>query len=265
MDPILDGKTIDGFPAYRVTPDGNIWSLYVRGSHRLADEFRLMKFGVRTTNYKSRHRRVILIAPNGDRHSENVHVLILTAFRGPCPEGMEGCHNNGNGTDNRLDNLRWDTRTSNQQDRLKHGTACEGEDHYLTKLTDEIVVEIRKEYSEGVSLRRLAQKHNVVEGTIRFIVQRKTWKHLKETHEVYQEVPTRGVWARSRQLKSATTDSDIGTEKSLLIDLNPEMGTRGKRKQPERLNEETPLVGDAIVRSHGNNNHERLAEMTNPA
>ena len=51
--------------------------------------------------------------------------------------------------------------------------------------------------------------------------------------------------------------------KSSLIDSNPVMATRGKRKQPERLSEKTPK-GDAIVRSHGKQNYERAAEMTVP-
>lgn len=54
--------------------------------------------------------------------SHYVHELVLTAFVGPCPEGMEGCHNNGNGLFNSLTNLRWDTRSENTFDRVRHGT-----------------------------------------------------------------------------------------------------------------------------------------------
>jgi hypothetical protein len=50
-----------------------------------------------------------------------VHHLVLSAFVGPMPEGLEGCHNNGDPADNRLTNLRWDTRASNCLDTLKHG------------------------------------------------------------------------------------------------------------------------------------------------
>jgi hypothetical protein len=56
---------------------------------------------------------------------------------------------------------------------------------------------------------------------------------------------------------------------SLVIDSNAEMPTRAKQAndagQAERLSPETPLhAGGAIVRSHGNRNRERLAEMTSP-
>ena len=52
-----------------------------------------------------------------------IHHLVLTAFAGPRPEsGMHACHNNGIGTDNRLDNLRWDTPAANVNDQIRHGT-----------------------------------------------------------------------------------------------------------------------------------------------
>lgn len=46
----------------------------------------------------------------------SVHQLVMLAFVGPRPEGMEVCHSNGNGLDNRLENLRYDTRVENCRD-----------------------------------------------------------------------------------------------------------------------------------------------------
>ena len=51
-----------------------------------------------------------------------VHRAVLLAFVGPAPAGTEGCHNNGNPGDNRLSNLRWDTRSANNLDAVAHGT-----------------------------------------------------------------------------------------------------------------------------------------------
>jgi len=42
-----------------------------------------------------------------------VHHLVLEVFVGPRPEGTVACHNNGDGYDNRVRNLRWDTRKAN--------------------------------------------------------------------------------------------------------------------------------------------------------
>lgn len=51
-----------------------------------------------------------------------IHRLVLEAFVGSCPVGKEGCHNDGNGENNFVKNLRWDTRYGNMQDKKKHGT-----------------------------------------------------------------------------------------------------------------------------------------------
>lgn len=50
------------------------------------------------------------------------HILVLEAFVGPKPVGMQCCHNNGIPDDNRLINLRWDTPKNNIHDRRFHGT-----------------------------------------------------------------------------------------------------------------------------------------------
>ena len=53
--------------------------------------------------------------------SKTVHKLVLEAFVGQAPPGLEACHNNGNHEDNRLENLRWDTKSSNVLDQVRHG------------------------------------------------------------------------------------------------------------------------------------------------
>lgn len=57
-----------------------------------------------------------------DRKLIPVHQLVALAFIGPRPDGMDVCHNNGDGQDNRPGNLRYDTRTSNNRDTVAHGT-----------------------------------------------------------------------------------------------------------------------------------------------
>lgn len=60
---------------------------------------------------------------DGKRQSVRVvHQLVLEAFVGPRPEGYEACHNNGDPSDNRVENLRWDTKSANALDSVRHGT-----------------------------------------------------------------------------------------------------------------------------------------------
>lgn len=63
----------------------------------------------------------VCLKVHGQSKTFSVHRLVLQAFVGPCPRGQEGCHNNGQSLDNRLSNLRWDTRSSNILDTVKHG------------------------------------------------------------------------------------------------------------------------------------------------
>ena len=58
----------------------------------------------------------------GLRRNFYVHHLVLVTFVGPCPPGMEGCHWNDIPGDNRLVNLRWDTRRANALDSIRNGT-----------------------------------------------------------------------------------------------------------------------------------------------
>ena len=51
----------------------------------------------------------------------NVGALVLSAFRGPRPEGQCCRHLNGDFTDNRLGNLAWGTPKDNAQDMIRHG------------------------------------------------------------------------------------------------------------------------------------------------
>ena len=50
-----------------------------------------------------------------------VHDLVLTTFLGPRPVGLEACHNDGNPWNSVLENLRYDTRSANSRDSVKHG------------------------------------------------------------------------------------------------------------------------------------------------
>jgi hypothetical protein len=58
----------------------------------------------------------------GKRVNRLVHRLVLEAFVGPCPDGMEACHWDGDPTNNSLSNLRWDSRSANRMDAVRHGT-----------------------------------------------------------------------------------------------------------------------------------------------
>ncbi len=71
---------------------------------------------------KSGHLKVSLCR-DGIESKRWVHQLVLETFVGPMPQGLEGCHNDGDSSNNRVDNLRWDTHEENMRDARRHGTA----------------------------------------------------------------------------------------------------------------------------------------------
>lgn len=66
--------------------------------------------------------KVVNLSKANKARQHSVHVLVLKAFVGPPPPGTESCHSNGSYWDNRLTNLRWDSRSENQKDCVRHGT-----------------------------------------------------------------------------------------------------------------------------------------------
>ena len=102
------------------------------------------------------------------------HKLVLEAFVGKRPEGMECCHNDGNPQNNHLSNLRWDTSKNNQADRVRHGTTNRGENCGTAKLTGIQVDAIRQD----TRLQRLiALDYGVRANTISRIKSGVRWKH----------------------------------------------------------------------------------------
>lgn len=109
----------------------------------------------------------------------NVHILVATAFYGPCPTSMECRHLDGNNWNNRVDNLCWGTPKQNAEDKFRHGTVVMGEDHPASKLNPEKIRRLRSMYTTGYytqsDLAGIFQIHQV---TVSEIVLRKIWRHV---------------------------------------------------------------------------------------
>jgi hypothetical protein len=116
---------------------------------------------------KSGYYRVHL-GIDGKKHNYSVHRMVLMAFVGMPKDGDHGCHNNGISTDNRLENLRWDTPLENAKDRVRHGAYKRGKEHpmYGKKMSAELKQkllschlgvkrsdELRKKMSEAQKIR----------------------------------------------------------------------------------------------------------------
>jgi hypothetical protein len=156
------------FPGYRFGDDGTVQSRWVAGHPNMSNQWRTI-IGHRALNgYQGVRLRVKPLVYT----TEKVHRLILEAFCGPCPAGMEARHLNGNRRDNRLSNLCWGTPVENANDKRSHGTVAN------TKLTEPDIAEIIRLASEDIAYSKIAVQFGVHESTIGFIVRGKDWAHL---------------------------------------------------------------------------------------
>jgi HNH endonuclease len=72
-----------------------------------------------------------------------IHRGVCELFNGPCPDGMECRHLDGNKLNNRATNLAWGTPSENSADKALHGTMQFGESNPMAKLTSEKVQQMR--------------------------------------------------------------------------------------------------------------------------
>ena len=104
----------------------------------------------------------VALLRDGVQKSFSVHRLVLDAFVGPRPEGMECRHLNGNPKDNSLGNLKWGTPKENSEDAIAHGTWAHGERSGSAKLTEAKVMSARALYATGLySMRKLARMFGI--------------------------------------------------------------------------------------------------------
>lgn len=128
----------------------------------------------------NRYLRVKL-CKNNMRKIYLVHRLILKTFISDCPKGMQGCHNDGNPSNNFIENLRWDTCKRNMADKRQHKTENKGSNNGMSKLNEKQVRIIKYLLKENIlSIKEIAKIFDVHIATIYYIKDQKIWKHVKE-------------------------------------------------------------------------------------
>ena len=106
------------------------------------------------------------------RYQRTVHKLVLLAFVGECPPGMEVRHLDGNPTNNCLSNLVYGTRSQNSYDTINHGS------HNRATLDERRVRIIRglhKVDPEQFTVTKLASIFGVQPACISKVILRHTW------------------------------------------------------------------------------------------
>lgn len=176
-------KELSHLHGYRIGSDGSVWS--ERGRHRVyTGVWKRLKGG----HLPRGHLYVNLVTKEHKRGWPHlIHRLVLEAFVGPCPPGMQACHDpDRNPSNNRLENLRWDTSRANSADSIRHGTMPHGSDKWAAKLHESDIPVIRALRRMGWANLRIANAFLVSFEAIRRITAGKAWKHVPDISDAVE-------------------------------------------------------------------------------
>jgi hypothetical protein len=166
-----DAREVPGFPSYRVSRDGSLWSSHIRGSRgarrgpwsELPSVIRKGNLYVET-----------FLCDGGKKRKFRRHELVLLVFVGPRPVGKEARHLNDFKGDNRLDNLCWGTKRENHEDRRRNGILVCGALVPNFKSTPEVERKILRLRKRGLSCYRIAEHVPLSFGRVAAVIR----KHL---------------------------------------------------------------------------------------
>lgn len=170
-------KDIFGYEGYyKISNTGKILSLerYVKGQRNnlRIQHSRLLKASINQDNYYC-----IVLYKYSKKKTWLIHRLVAIHFVDN-PHNLEIVnHKDGNKLNCNDWNLEWCTTQQNTQHAMENNLLTFGENHGMSKLTDDIVKQIRKEYKPNgeCSSYKLAVKYNVSRVLINLIVRKKIW------------------------------------------------------------------------------------------
>lgn len=164
-------KPVLGFEGrYEVSSEGRVRSLPRTSGRGARHQGKFLSHGLAGRGYP--------FVQIGHGNTRYIHILMLEAFVGPRPAGMQGCHENDVPTDNRLDNLRWDTRKANAADALKNGRRARGEKQGSSRFTEVDVERMRDMRRCGATLSLIGAQFGLNSAGVSQIVSGRRWRYL---------------------------------------------------------------------------------------
>lgn len=169
----VEYRDVPGFPGYRVGSDGTVWSCRNRGG----------RGGIGKTWRELKHRagphgyRQISFLRDGKHVTQYIHRVVLLAFVGMPPEGMQARHYNGVNNDNRIENLSWSTPKENHSDKVQHGTHNRGERHNCVRLSNSDVLSVRSMREAGMKLIVISRRFGISTQHVSRICRGERWSH----------------------------------------------------------------------------------------
>jgi len=126
----------------------------------------------------------VKLCKGGKAKGYGVHTLIIGAFVGPCPEGEQVNHIDGDKTNNNVENLEYVTQRENNEHAftfgLKNTDHMVGERHYGSILTENAIPQIRRLIKEGeFTMAEIGIMYGAKRSTITNVRSGHTWSWVK--------------------------------------------------------------------------------------
>jgi hypothetical protein len=113
---------------------------------------------------------------------KKAHAFSYQTFKGVIPKGMFVCHTCDVRHCINPKHLWIGTAKDNSIDCVKKGrdNPPQGEKNGTSKLKDKDILNIRKEFKNGMQQKEIAKQHNISKTNVCVICNKKTWKHIKD-------------------------------------------------------------------------------------
>lgn len=168
-------KQIKGFENYLISDKGEVKSaeriIHDAAGHTYVHPEKVLKPNKTPNGYQ-----VVYLRANGKTYAKYIHRLVAESFM-PTNDDLVVNHVDGDKSNNNLNNLEWVTYHDNNQHAYDIGLRKKGEQHYLSKLTENDVREIRS-ITEKVSYQEIADRYHVSKATIRDVMLYRTWRTI---------------------------------------------------------------------------------------
>lgn len=162
-------KEVSGWPEYEISSDGRVRRVSKNCGTTVGKILKPTKLN--NGYYK------VALCRNSKRKEYLVHRLVAITFLGNA-DGMDVCHIDGTRDNNKLSNLRIDTRKGNMNDSRIHGTLIKGSRVGTSKYTEDFILQIKNDLKNGLSVLNCHKKYNIPKTTIYGIKYKYTWSWL---------------------------------------------------------------------------------------
>lgn len=146
----MELRDIPGWPGYKASDEGRIYSYWGRGTDRGYRYDREPRRLAISYQISGRYQKVVLVSPDGTHTNHRVHRLVCLAFHGEPPSPVhQASHKDDDHDNNRPDNLLWETNQENQSRRVANGIDDAGHRNSRALLTEDQVVEMKQDIASG--------------------------------------------------------------------------------------------------------------------